>query len=170
MTFSKPDPLLLLGHGPAEPLRGLLEQAGPRLAAALALPWAGCLAAQEPRSALAHLPRGLAAVACDPGQSLPGGDHWAEALGAWRQPVLVLLTPGQVAWGLAAASTALLQQQRVPLLGLVQDGGDWDGARRGREGLPWLGPLAAGSGDRLAAALELRWRYLAAELAAAPQG
>jgi hypothetical protein len=170
MTFSKLDRLLLLGHGPADQVQALLGQAGPQLAAALALHWAGCLAAQEPRTVLSDLPRGLAAVPCDPGQTLLAGDHWAEALGAWRQPVLVLLTPDQVAWGMAAASTALLQQQRVPLVGLVQAGGVWQADLRAREGLPWLGQLDGGADSPLTAALALRWCRLEAELLACPQG
>lgn len=177
MTFSgpaaTPASLVLLAHGPAGPVRALLEQAGPQLAAALALPWAGLLDAAEPSAALAHRPAGLAGLPQDPGCSLETGGHWAELLGAWRQPAVVLLTAEQVAWGQAAASTALLTQQAVPLLGLVQWGEPWDRRRRRREGLPWLGWLlpqwAVGAdpeqGLPLREAARLRWARLAADRA-----
>lgn len=175
MTFSgpaaTPASLVVLAHGPAWQVRALLEQAGPQLAAALALPWAGVLDAAEPSAALAHLPAGLAGLPQDPGRSLETGGHWAELLGAWRQPVVVLLTAEQVEWGQAAASTALLTQQAVPLLGLVQWGEPWSGERRRREGLPWLGWLAApwvagadpGQGLGLREAARQRWARLAAD-------
>jgi hypothetical protein len=41
-----------------------------------------------------------------------------------------------------AAATALLLGWNVPLLGLLQWGGSWDGGSRRRDGLPWLGRLA----------------------------
>lgn len=138
--------LVLLGHGPADQVSTLLRQAGPPLAAALALPWAGCLDPAEPQSALAELPSALVALPLDPGQSLPQGATWAEALAAHRQPVLVLLSGVQVAWGLGAASAALLRQHGVPLLGLGQWGGRWDGELRRLEPLPWLGWLGDGAG------------------------
>lgn len=178
MTISGPERspagLVVVAHGPAEQVQGRLEQAAPELAAALALPWAGFLDAAEPHVALAALPAGLVALPVDPGRSLATGGHWAEALGAWRQPAVALLSVDQVDAGWAAASAALLAQQGVPLLGLVQWGGPWDGPLRRREPLPWLGWLepvpatAAPDGDapglRLALrqAAQLRWRALLA--------
>jgi len=174
MTFSRSGPtpaqLVVVAHGPAGPVRELLQQAAPALAAALALPWAGCLAPNAPSATLAALPAGLTALPIDPGQSLAAGEPWVEVLGAWRQPVLVLLTAEQVGWGLALASAALLAQRRVPLVGLVQWGEPWAAELRRREGLPWLGWLdsrpqggdpAAAAG--LAAALRLRWQRLASD-------
>jgi hypothetical protein len=172
-----PTGLVLVAHGPAELVRGLLEQAAPELAAALALPWAGFLDVAEPHAALAELPAGLVALPQDPGRSLAAGGHWAEALGAWRQPAVVVLSVDQVESGWAAASAALLTQQAVPLLGLVQWGGPWDAPLRRREQLPWLGWLtpeqagfdgdAAGLRLALRQALGLRWHALAADQVAA---
>jgi hypothetical protein len=170
MTFSgpgaTPERLVVVAHGPAEQVRGLLEQATPVLAAALALPWAGCLDPSEPPVALAAQPPGLVALPVDPGQGLAAGGYWAEALGAWRQPVLGVFTPEQAAWGMAAASAALLAQQRVPLAGLVQWGDPWLAEQRRRDGLPWLGWLEACPGNGaapVAEALRLRWGRLAAD-------
>ncbi len=128
----------------------------------------------EPDAALAALSAApgpwLAPLTVDPGLALPGGS-WATALGAWRQPVLLLVGSAQLATGLPAAATALLQQQGVPLVGLIQWGEPWDEAERRRDGLPWLGwldPQATaapgpprGDGEAaLLAALELRWRRI----------
>jgi hypothetical protein len=170
--------LVVVAHGPAGLVRGLLEQAAPELAAALALSWAGFLDAAEPHAALAGLPAGLVALPEDPGRSLEAGGHWAEVLGAWRQPAVVLLSAEQVESGLAPASAALLAQQAVPLLGLVQWGGPWEGAVRRREPLPWLGWLAPdqaeADGDApglrlaLCRAAQLRWCSLEADRADQP--
>lgn len=170
MTFSSPAAtgaaaapraLALLAHGPADQVRALLAEAGPPLAAALALAWCGLPAPADPDALLAAPPAGLVPLPLDPGQSLETGGTWAEALGAWRQPALVVVSAAQAGWGLPAASTALLQGHGVPLLGLVQWGGPWQPRQRRREGLPWLGWLSdqAGPGsppaDREAAALRL---------------
>jgi hypothetical protein len=90
---------------------------------------------------------------------------------------VVLLSVDQVESGWAAASVALLTQQGVPLLGLVQWGGPWDAPRRRREQLPWLGWLtpeqagfdgdAAGLRLALRQALGLRWHALVADQVAA---
>jgi hypothetical protein len=94
----------------------------------------------------------------DPGLVLQGFGHWAEALGAWRQPVLLLLTAEQLQTGLPAAMAALLAQWKVPLAGLVQAGGLWQPDLRRGDGLPWLGTL--GEPSSLAPALALRWELL----------
>ncbi len=104
-------------------------------------------------SALADPPRLLAALAAqpaawlwplplDPGAFLGPGGSWAEALGAWRQPCLLLIPAAMAASGPAAAYHALLKRQGVPLLGLIQWGGPWLAGDRRRDGLPWLGWLA----------------------------
>jgi hypothetical protein len=80
----------------------------------------------------------------DPGLPLQDGCHWASALGAWRQPALLVLAPHQLQTGLPAGLTALLDQWRVPCLGLVQWGGPWEPQQRRLEGLPWLGVLGPG--------------------------
>ncbi|MFZ0408773.1 MAG: hypothetical protein WAM11_11790 [Cyanobium sp.] len=91
---------------------------------------------------LACGPGGLGLVEIDPGLPLPAGGSWVEALGAWRQPCLLVIAAGQLPCGWPAAGTALLQRWGVPLLGLLQWGGAWDRPARRRDGLPWLGVLA----------------------------
>ena len=89
----------------------------------------------------------LAMLPVDPGQWMPGQGTWAEALGAWRQPVLAALPVDDLPSGMAAALIALLRQEGVPTVGLLQLGVPWDSAMRREDGLPWLGcwPEAGGS-------------------------
>lgn len=112
----------------------------------------------------------LAGLEADVGLTLADGRCWAEVLGAWRQPALLVIPSHQLHSGLPAAAAALLRQWQVPLLGLMQWGGAWqDGERRG-DGLPWLGRLGPDDspdgalereGERvLAAAVALRWNQL----------
>lgn len=120
---------------------------------------------------------GLACLPFDVGLPLADGRCWAEALGAWRQPCLLVLSAAQLRTGLPAAGCALLRQGRVPLLGLLQWGTPWDQQARRRDGLPWLGllrdpeagdpPLAPSRLEEqlqaqlgLAGALARRWRQL----------
>ncbi len=88
-------------------------------------------------------------LAPDPGAFLGERGSWAEALGAWRQPCLLLIPAAAAATGPAAAYCALLQGQGVPLLGLIQWGGPWLAVDRRRDGLPWLGWLAIPRGEDL---------------------
>jgi len=81
-------------------------------------------------------------LAGDPGAFLGDQGCWAEALGAWRQPTLLLIPAAAASTGPAVAYHALLERQGVPLLGLIQWGGPWQAADRRRDGLPWLGWLA----------------------------
>jgi len=164
-------PLVLAGAGP----RGLaaLPLAAPRLQSLLALPATaeraelGARLAAEPDQLMAalqsHQGGALVALEEDPGRWLPVGTRWAEVLGAWRQPTLLLIAADDAGNGLAAAYTALLDRSAVPLLGLVQWGGSWEGPARSCEGLPWLGALQpgdhGGSGaEVLLEALKLRWQ------------
>jgi hypothetical protein len=174
MTLSRPGlqrPLVLVAAGPAAAVIALQRQAGPPLASALGLPWCEPLVDRPPQQALAPLAQqgpGLVPLPLDPGLPLPGAGHWAEALGAWRQPVVLLLAGAQLDSGLPAAMVALLHQWQVPLAGLVQWGGAWDAEARRGDGLPWLGWLAPEGGKphdaepgQLARALERRWRQIA---------
>ncbi len=167
MTLSRlglQQPVVVVAAGAAASVLALQQLAGPRLASALGLAWGEPLDGHEPQQALAGLAGlepGLVPLPVDPGLPLDGAGHWAEALGAWRQPVLLLLSGDQLQSGLPAAMVALLRQWQVPLLGLVQCGGSWEQAERRCDGLPWLGSLEAP--DDLPIALELRWRQIAGD-------
>ena len=157
-AFSGPEP------GPAERLAALLGLR--RLPLALS-------AADDPSVVLQGLSREpsgwLLPLSLDPGQDLAVPGCWAEALGAWRQPVLLLVPPvasAGAAAGAARAYHALLQAAGVPLLGLVQVQGTWQPEQRRCDGLPWLGWLAP-EGDpepdvALRAAATARWRAVSA--------
>lgn len=162
-----PPSLVLLTAGAAPALAGLQRQAAPALAAALGLPLREPLDPLAPDASLASLaagPTGLVPLPRDPGLPLADGRHWAAALGAWRQPALVLLAAEQLDTGLPAALSALLHQWQVPCLGLVQWGGSWQPEQRRLEGLPWLGWLTATAeadgAAALASACAARWASL----------
>ncbi len=168
-----PPRLVLVAAGPPESVSALLQQAAPALArvlgAGLGPGLAGAAGRGDPAEELAALLAGgppvdqlpseqapsdrsaprpvLVPLLVDPGLSLEDGSCWAEALGAWRQPTVVVLGAGQLRSGLPAAMTALLRQAAVPLAGLVQWGLPWEPERRRREALPWLGALDSISGD-----------------------
>lgn len=141
-----------------------------RLARCLHLPHRHVTDPEAPDRQLGHLRDGqggwLASLPLDPGQALGDGRTWAEALGAWQQPTLVLIEGPQLASGAAASTTALLRQWRVPMLGLLQWGGAWRAHQRRRDGLPWLGRLedvpseGEDSAGALAQLLLGRWRLL----------
>ena len=137
--------LLMVGLGLRRELEGL-EAVAARLAAAEGASLRPLAGAMDPDASLAALSAEdtgpwLAALPLDPGLPLARGGSWAEALGAWRQPCLLVLRGEQMATGLPAAGAALLAQWRVPLAGLVQLGGDWQPLQRRRDGLAWLGWL-----------------------------
>ena len=64
---------------------------------------------------------------------------WVEAVAAWRLPTLLLIPAGERLRAEAALHYALLQQQQVPVLGLLQVGEPWHPADRQGDALPWLG-------------------------------
>ena len=64
---------------------------------------------------------------------------WAEAVAAWRLPTLLLIPAGERLRAEEALHYALLQQQQVPVLGLLQVGEPWHPADRQGDALPWLG-------------------------------
>ncbi|MFM7312071.1 MAG: hypothetical protein ACKO0M_02705 [Cyanobium sp.] len=103
----------------------------------------------------------IAALPMDVGRPLADGGTWAQALGAWRQPVVLVIPAVQLGTGLPAAGTALLRQWQVPLVGLLQWGGLWQPGPRQADGLSWLGmlpegPAAAEADPSLSLALRLR--------------
>ncbi len=173
--------LLLVGLGRQRELEGLAAVAA-RLAAAEGVALRELAGADDPDAGLAALTAAgaatgpwLAALPLDVGLPLERGGSWAEALGAWRQPCLLVLRGEQLETGLPAAGAALLEHWRVPLAGLVQVGGDWQPGRRRRDGLPWLGWLpetgaeggeaAEEAGAAMAALQQVlrgRWRVLQA--------
>lgn len=126
------------------------ERAARRLARPLGLPHRRIGEPRAPHGQLRHLQTRaggwLASLPLDPGQSLEDGSTWAEALGAWRQPTLLIIAGPQLPSGAAAATVALLRQWRVPLLGVLQWGGSWCADQRRRDGLPWLGRLEEAEG------------------------
>ena len=105
----------------------------------------------------------------DPGLIMADGGCWAEALAAWRQPTLLVVSPLQLGTGFPAACTALLQRCSVPLLGLIQWGDGWRESERRADRLPWLGSLSNRASveaedredeDRLITLLRWRWQRL----------
>ncbi len=177
MTLSEgarrqPAGMILCGVGAAEALESRLAAASERLGACGGWPLRRLDPALPPPRALASLgdgrstespPAWLAVLGGDPGLALGAQGTWAEALGAWRLPTLLLLAAPQLATGWPAAATALLRQSQVPLVGLIQWGGVWNAPARRQDGLPWLGPLAEahdGSEDALVEVLLRRWRGL----------
>lgn len=150
MTFSGlPEglPLLLVAVGTQAEVAARLELAAPVLARELGTPLLPALAPlSHPDQALASLVHagsasGLSWLGLDPGMALSDGCSWAQALGAWRQPTLLLIDAAQLASGTAAATTALLLHHNVPLRGLIQWGEPWQPQLRRCDGLPWLGSL-----------------------------
>ncbi|MCT0229947.1 hypothetical protein KQ306_03600 [Synechococcus sp. CS-1324] len=164
--------LVLAGAG-SDP--AAIDAAAQRLASLLALPldgWPGSGSATARLASLLERPAPrLVPLLDDPGAWIEPDGRWADALGAWRQPTLLLLDAAAVTGGRAAAYSALLEGAAVPLVGLVQWGGSFDLQARRREGLAWLGALsgpsqpAAGSTEEeqelaLVRTLRLRWRQL----------
>ena len=150
MTFSglrEGLPLLLVAVGAEADVAARLAQAAPVVARELGVTLLPALAPlQHPDEALGALAEagsvaGLSWLGVDPGMALSDGRAWAQALGAWRQPTLLLMDAAQLATGAAAATTALLLQHNVPLRGLIQWGEPWQPELRRRDGLPWLGSL-----------------------------
>lgn len=167
--------LVLVAVGAQPALADRLGAAAERLGALSGWPRQPLAADRPPAEALAALPQGratqappawIAPLPVDPGLGMESGGCWAEALGAFRQPTALVLGATQLASGWPAAATALLRQEGVPLVGLIQLGGAWEPERRRGEGLPWLGWLAGAGGEaaedgqEVLAALAQRWRRL----------
>ncbi len=171
MTFSgvhETPACVVVSPGTATELASRWPRLAPTLAQSLAMELLPALApTHEPDRALSALSGstaapplapGLAVLPLDPGLALADGSCWARALGAWRQPTLLVIEAAQLESGAAAATTALLLQHGVPLLGLIQWGDPWQPERRRRDGLPWLGALGpAGQPEGLDLRWALRW-------------
>lgn len=171
----QPAGLVLVAVGSQPALAGRVAAAASSLSALSAWPLHPVTADRPPAETLAALSEGratqgppawIAPLPVDPGLGLGANGSWAEALGAFRQPTALVLEAAQLASGWPAAATALLRQERVPLVGLIQLGGVWEPERRRGEGLPWLGWLGVAGGNpaeggaELLAALAQRWQGL----------
>ena len=104
---------------------------------------------EKPRKVLENLdcPHGLVLLKGDSASSLPDGGSWLEALGAWQQPVILMTTPmlsGDIS-GCACAHVALCSTLSVPLVGILQIGGNWNPDARREDGLPWCGMIPEAS-------------------------
>ena len=143
MAFSRP---FLVGAGciPDDQMQSVSK--------VLAKAWGGkliehsCL--EDPIKVLDSLPadQGLVQLLGDAAMQNAYRGSWLEALGAWRQPMILLAFPTNAGVpGVAPAYTALCHALCVPLLGIIQVGGDWDSLHRKSDGLPWCGWLPIGS-------------------------
>ena len=133
----------------------LMRQGCLRLASA----WGGGLihycCSESPRQHLAALPKqkGLVQLSGDAAMLHPEGMSWLEALGAWRQPTVLIVAPllsGDIP-GVAPAYVSLCKNLAVPLVGILQLGGAWDISNRKADGLPWCGLLPDDSGELMSA-------------------
>tara|TARA_Y100001968_G_scaffold146104_1_gene133578 strand:+ start:2662 stop:3186 length:525 start_codon:yes stop_codon:yes gene_type:complete len=72
------------------------------------------------------------------------GGSWLESLGVWRIPtvLMVLASRNGSVPGVSSAYVALCKHLSVPLIGIIQLGGDWDPKRRSLDGLPWCGMIS----------------------------
>lgn len=149
--------LVVVGAGPLPEL--LMRRGATTLADGLGMPLISLAVGDAPHAALQTLsvqPPSLVRLCGDPGRLGADGQSWLDAMGAWRMPTLLLASPlGDGAMpGTVPAYLALCESRRIPLLGLVQLGGDWQGQERRRDGLPWCGWLAEGSQPEAAMAVE----------------
>ena len=157
---------LLVGAGPLPELK--MRQACEALARACRCPLSTVASGASPAEILQNKPAatGLVRLSGDAARTSAKGDaSWLQALADWRQPVLLLTSaePDGAIPGAAAAYAALCRELQVPLLGLVQLQGRWNGPARRRDGLSWLGwipdekhPDQAECVDALARRLQLR--------------
>ena len=115
----------------------------------LARAWGGELShhlcSENPHQVLGLLPTegGMVRLSGDAAMLHPYGGSWLEALGAWRQPTILMVAPlpsGEIP-GVAPAYVALCAVLDVPLIGVLQLGGPWNLSLRRSDGLPWFGLL-----------------------------
>ncbi|AII49116.1 hypothetical protein KR52_08175 [Synechococcus sp. KORDI-52] len=133
---------LLVGAGPLPELK--MREACEALAKACQCHLTTVAIGDSPAAVLQNKPArtGLVRLSGDAARPTPDGDaSWLQALADWRQPVLLLTmadSDGTIP-GTAPAYAALCRELSVPLLGLVQLQGPWNGPARRRDGLSWLG-------------------------------
>ena len=133
---------LLVGAGPLPELK--MRQACEALAKACQCPLTTVASGASPVEILQDnlSATGLVRLSGDAARPTPQGDNsWLQSLADWRQTVLLLTTAdhdGAIP-GMAPAYAALCRELHVPLLGLVQLEGNWNGPARRRDGLSWLG-------------------------------
>ena len=100
------------------------------------------LASDDPNKILGSLPtqQGLVQLFGDAAKTQISGMNWLEALGSWRRAtILVANCSSDGLSGSALAYWALCRELSVPLVGLVQYGGEWEPEIRRLDGLPWCG-------------------------------
>ncbi len=101
---------------------------------------------EDPNNVLKSLigRRGLVRLSGDVAMSHPKrAGSWLEALGAWRQPLVLMCEPnlsGDIP-GNVAAYAALCSSLSAPLIGIIQVGGCWKSSQRVSDSLPWCGWL-----------------------------
>ncbi len=69
------------------------------------------------------------------------GGSWLESLGDWKKPVIFLTSPASSGHipGTVSAHVSLCKRFSVPLVGIIQLGGEWDSRKRSLDCLPWRG-------------------------------
>ena len=98
---------------------------------------------QSPNEIIGSLPKEniLVEMIGDVAMLHSSGSTWMEALGAWKAPVILFVSPnssGKIP-GIAAAYVSLCKNLSVPLIGIVQLGGPWNQYERRLDSLPWCG-------------------------------
>ncbi len=101
----------------------------------------------EPNSSLKALGSDYLMVKLDgdPAVSKTNGGSWLEALGSWKKLAILFTSPlhdSNEIGGVAAAYVALCEKLEVPLVGIIQVGGEWNESLRKKEGLPWCGKIS----------------------------
>ncbi len=97
----------------------------------------------NPRKVLEEISFGSDLVLLEGDAAVTRGTNssWLEALGAWKQPIVLLASPlssGEIP-GNVRAYGALCKELCVPLIGVVQIGEPWDEKTRRVDELPWCG-------------------------------
>ena len=69
------------------------------------------------------------------------GGSLLESLGDWQKPVILLASPASSGHipGTISAHVSLCKSYSVPLVGIIQLGGEWDSKKRSVDCLPWRG-------------------------------